>query len=116
MGDKVEVRGYQKWQIDPDKCFKFWLSNPAKYFGCAVCMKTCPWNQPNTWYHHLAAKMVKHIPWTGYILLWMDDLIHGKHPVYKHKWIDFSAVTRDVKDINANGGADYINSKRKDSV
>ena len=116
MGDKEEVRGYKKWQLDADKCFKFWLSNPDKYFGCAVCMKTCPWNQPNTWYHHLATKMVKHIPWTGHILLWMDDLIHGKHPVYKHKWIDFSAVIRDVKDINAKGGADYINSKRKDSV
>lgn len=113
LGEKVEVRGFKKWQLDQDKCFKFWLSKPEKWFGCSNCMKSCPWNKKDTWYHRLAVKMVRSMPAFGHVLLWLDDLIYGKHPKFNFKWIDFTPVLRDVKEINAKGGSKYIKSKQE---
>ncbi len=111
-GDKEEVRGFKKWQLDADKCFKFWLSKPDKWFGCAVCMRTCPWNKKNTWYHRLSVKLVKRIPAFGHVLLWMDDAVYGKHPKAKNNWFDYSAVKRDVAEINAKGGSQYVKAQK----
>lgn len=111
--EKTKVRGFTKWQLDQDSCFKFWLSSPKKHFGCAVCMKSCPWNKKNTWYHKLAVWFVRKIPVTGHVLLWLDDLIYGKHPRYKVDWIDYKILNRDVDEINKKGGSVYVKSRQQ---
>jgi epoxyqueuosine reductase QueG len=110
---KTEVRGFTKWQLDADNCFKFWLSNPDKHFGCAVCMKSCPWNKKSTWYHKLSTWLVKKIPSFGYILLFMDDLFYGKHPHYNVKWNNYDILRRNVKEINERGGSVYVKSQQE---
>ncbi|MCL1817034.1 MAG: 4Fe-4S dicluster domain-containing protein, partial [Clostridiales bacterium] len=111
QGDKEEVRGFVKYHIDPDKCFKFWLSKPDRWFGCAICMKTCPWNRKNTWYHQLSVKMAAKSKLFCHLLLLADDLIRGKHPKFKYDWIDYKILDRDVAAINAQGGSKDAVSK-----
>lgn len=40
--EKILVRGIFKYKIDPYKC----LPEFAKYDGCGICMKVCPFNRP----------------------------------------------------------------------
>jgi len=109
--EKTVTRGFKKWQVDADSCFKYWLSSPQKHFGCAVCMKSCPWNQKDSWYHPILAKLVQIVPAFAHILLFFDDLLYGKYPHYNVKWIDYQCLNRDVDEINAKGGSVYIKSR-----
>ena len=34
--------GIRKWQVDPEKCFKFWTNQGTE---CGVCMRVCPYNK-----------------------------------------------------------------------
>lgn len=34
--------GIRKWQVNPEKCFKFWTNQGTE---CGVCMRVCPYNK-----------------------------------------------------------------------
>lgn len=34
--------GIRKWQVDPEKCFKFWTNQGTE---CGICMRVCPYNK-----------------------------------------------------------------------
>jgi epoxyqueuosine reductase QueG len=36
------IKGVRKWQVDPEKCFKFWTNQGTE---CGVCMRVCPYNK-----------------------------------------------------------------------
>jgi len=74
------VRGVHKWQINGDTCLGFWMSAPARWCNCNVCIKVCPWNKPDTWWHGLAAGAVRRLPWLARPLVWFDDAIYGRNP------------------------------------
>lgn len=86
---KTIVRGVEKWQIRPDPCLRYWHSNPKKHSACAVCIKVCPWNKPHTWYHVAAASAASHSSLARTPLIWLDDLLYGKRPSYKIKWLNY---------------------------
>ena len=86
---KTIVRGVEKWQIRPDPCYLYWHSNPEKHSACSVCIKVCPWNKPHKWYHVAAAGAPSHSSLAGTLLLWLDDLLYGKRPRYKVKWLNY---------------------------
>ena len=88
-GGKTIVRGVEKWQISPDPCLLFWNSNPKKHGSCAVCIKVCPWNKPHTWYHIAAAWTASRSSLARTPLVWLDDLLYGKRPSYKVKWLNY---------------------------
>jgi epoxyqueuosine reductase len=56
MGDKVEVRGYRRYQIDQAKCHNFWHSNLGNY-GCRLCVAVCPYTRKSNWLHRTAMKV-----------------------------------------------------------
>ena len=86
---KTTVRGAKKWQIRPESCFRFWHSNPEKHSACSVCIKVCPWNKPDRWYHVAAAWAASNSSLARTVLLWLDDLLYGKRPSYKVKWLNY---------------------------
>lgn len=88
-GGKTIVRGVEKWQIHPDTCLLFWSSNPKKHGSCAVCIKVCPWNKPHTWYHVAAAWAASRFSLARTPLLWLDDVLYGKRPSYKVRWLNY---------------------------
>jgi len=47
-GDKVVVRGVEKWQLDAEKCLLYWGSQGG---ACAICQVVCPWSKPPTRFH-----------------------------------------------------------------
>jgi ferredoxin len=92
-GEKVVVRGARKWAIDPRKCLAFWGSNKEKWDDCSVCIVSCPYNRPDTWFNraHHRPFFFKALQSPAFAkpLLWLDDLLRGKRPRYKVRWLDY---------------------------
>jgi epoxyqueuosine reductase len=61
MGEKVEVRGYLKYQLDTAKCHNFWSSNLGD-MGCRLCVASCPYTRKANWLHRLALKVTANDP------------------------------------------------------
>jgi epoxyqueuosine reductase len=61
MGDKEEVRGYLKYQLDAAKCHNFWDSNLGD-MGCRLCVSSCPYTRKANWLHQLALKVTANDP------------------------------------------------------
>lgn len=91
--ERVVIRGAKKWGIDPKKCLAFWGSNKEKWDDCSVCIVSCPYNRPDTWFnrfHHrpLFFKALRY-SFFSKSLLSLDDLVRGKRPRYKVRWLDY---------------------------
>ncbi|MBI4244556.1 MAG: reductive dehalogenase [Planctomycetes bacterium] len=40
--NKSNLIGVQKWSVDAEKCFNFWVNTNA---ACAICIRVCPYNK-----------------------------------------------------------------------
>ncbi len=73
------IKGIIKWQVNPEKCFKFWVNQATE---CGICIRVCPYNKdtatalPRLYYRlwrRLAASPFKKLA------LWLDvKLGYGK--------------------------------------
>jgi reductive dehalogenase len=73
-GDKVEVRGVKKWQVDAEKCLRYWGSQGA---ACAICQVVCPWSKPRTLFHRFAAEIAIGVPKARRFMVKADDWVYG---------------------------------------
>ena len=72
-------RGVLKWPINAHKCYKFWYHNGS---WCANCIRSCPWNKPNTLFHKINRNFIMKIPSTHSLFVWIDDVFgYGKQRV-----------------------------------
>lgn len=68
-----------KWPINAHKCYNFWYINGT---WCANCIRTCPWNKPNTLFHKFNRSIIMDLPFTHSMFVWIDDLFgYGKQRV-----------------------------------
>jgi reductive dehalogenase len=74
FGDKVEVRGVKKWEIDEVKCLLYWGSQGA---ACGICQVVCPWSKPRTLFHRFVAEVATSVPWSRRFLTKADDWVYG---------------------------------------
>lgn len=81
-GPPTERRGVRKWHLRGDRCLRFWNSNPQFWSACANCLKSCPYNKPWKWWHRIALRSVKHSAEARRLLLWLDDRLYGRVPMY----------------------------------
>ncbi len=97
-GEKEVVRGVEKWNVDAERCMRFWVANPEKWNDCARCISVCPWSRPNVWYHRLSTEAVSRSERARRFLLWVDDLIRGRHPRPRVRWLDYSVGGSHIKE------------------
>lgn len=46
-----QTKGIRKWQVEPERCFKFWSNQGTE---CGVCMRVCPYNKDiSRWWSRL---------------------------------------------------------------
>lgn len=55
-GDKVEVRGYRRYQINASRCHAFWNSKLGNH-GCRICIAVCPYSRKSNWLHRGALEV-----------------------------------------------------------
>ncbi len=55
---KSEIRGFKRWRIDDDKCFKVWNTVATSHVrGCRICLAVCPYTRKNNWIHTIAREV-----------------------------------------------------------
>lgn len=74
-GDKTEERGVMKWQLNIEKCIRYW-----RVLGtdCGLCMKVCPYSHPPTFFHNIIRKAIPHSATARWISIHGDDIFHGR--------------------------------------
>jgi reductive dehalogenase len=73
-GDRVEVRGVMKWNVDAEACLLYWGSQGV---ACGICQVVCPWTKPPTLSHKFVAEIATRVPAARRFLVKADDLVYG---------------------------------------
>jgi len=61
MGDKTEIRGYSRYELNTAKCQNMWNSTLGS-MGCRICVSCCPYTRKANWLHKTALKVSLHDP------------------------------------------------------
>lgn len=86
LGDKTEVRGAYKWQMDAVSCITYWQKMGT---DCGICIASCPWTQPDSWYHRIASDWASKSHLARMLLLWLYPVLYGKYrPRPLPEWLD----------------------------
>ena len=77
FGDRKELEGALRWQINADLCFRYWSTIGT---DCGRCMSVCPYSHPGSFYHNLVRWGIRRSGHFRRAALWMDNFLYGKHP------------------------------------
>ena len=77
FGDREEIGGGLRWQIDSDSCFRYWNLIGT---DCGRCMAVCPFSHPDNAAHNLVRWAAQRSGAARQAALWADDLFYGREP------------------------------------
>jgi ferredoxin len=97
FGDKEEVDGVLRWQIDSEACFTFWCKIGT---DCARCMSVCPYSHPDNLLHNLVRQGVRNSTLFRRAAIWLDDFFYGKRPptVAPPEWMQVETLAEGGQD------------------
>ncbi|MFC1476955.1 reductive dehalogenase [candidate division KSB1 bacterium] len=74
-GARENIRGVDKWQLDIEKCFRYW-----RIIGtdCGLCMRVCPFSHPDSFIHNILRTGIKQSSFARSITVYGDDVFYGK--------------------------------------
>jgi len=81
-GDKETIRGVEKWQLNVEKCLRYW-----RIIGtdCGLCMKVCPYSHPHTLSHNIIRHSISRSSFARTVSIYGDDLLYGKKLNYRYR-------------------------------
>jgi reductive dehalogenase len=80
--------GVKKWFVDVESCYGFWVENGSE---CSNCIRSCPYNKKDGFFHRTILWLVKHTPWLNRLIIKMDDIVgYGKQKSATKFWKKFS--------------------------
>lgn len=84
--NRVLIKKDLRWQINQEKCFKYWATCGT---DCGRCLAVCPYSHPNNLLHNLVRKGLKNSHIFRRFALKMDDYLYGRKPKPRHTlgWI-----------------------------
>lgn len=87
-GERVEINGALRWQIDQEKCYQFWTRSGT---DCGRCMAVCPLARGNHWIHRTLRKAVFRSVLFRRIYVPLDRWLYGAKPKPKDapEWLEF---------------------------
>jgi ferredoxin len=63
--------GVYRWQVNAEKCYQVWVKAGH---DCANCLRSCPFNKPDSWYHSMTMTLVGlRLPILNRMIVWIDD-------------------------------------------
>ena len=78
------LSGVEKWYINPEKCYRFWVDNKM---DCTTCISTCPYNKPQGIFHDGVRFVIRTMPVFNRLIAKSDDLFgYGKPKPGKEFW------------------------------
>ena len=84
------TKGIRKWQIDAERCFKFWVNQATE---CGICIRVCPYNKDiSRWWKRLYYRFWQRLAASPLkkAALWMDVALgFGKRMKPSEYWRRF---------------------------
>jgi reductive dehalogenase len=77
--------GVEKWYIDPEKCFLYWVKN---WMDCDNCVMTCPFNKPKGKLHDFVRFVIRVAPLLNGLMIRMDNLFGYGKSIHKENFWD----------------------------
>jgi len=77
---KTWVRGVYKWQLDPERCYRYWRKIGT---DCGICIRVCPYSKPDNFLHNLVRLSSERSYLSRSIWAFADDLFYGRNPQKK---------------------------------
>lgn len=74
-GGATVTRGVVKWQLDLEKCFKYWYQGPDAWSRCLACMTSCPWNKADNMLHRVGSFIASRSPFSRWVILQADTIL-----------------------------------------
>jgi reductive dehalogenase len=85
-----QTKGIRKWQVNPERCFKFWANQGTE---CGICMRVCPYNKDiSRWWQRLYYRFWQRLAASPLkrAALWLDvTLGYGKRMKPGEYWRRF---------------------------
>jgi ferredoxin len=76
--------GLLRWPANGEKCLGFWAAQGG---ACGNCIRVCPFNKPDTWFHRGVKWGVDRARWMDQLFLWGDDLFgYGRQMKAEKFW------------------------------
>lgn len=73
--DQSNSRGLLKWPVHAMKCLDWWVKNGSH---CSICIRVCPWNKPNTWFHRGVRLLAERDILTKFLVYMDENVGYGK--------------------------------------
>jgi ferredoxin len=77
FGERQEIDGALRWQIDAESCFRYWNVTGT---DCGRCMAVCPYSYPDSPTHNLVRWAVRRSGVARRAVLRLDRLFYGAYP------------------------------------
>jgi reductive dehalogenase len=84
-GDKALYNGYETWKLNEQRCASFLMLN-KRGIWCNMCVKVCPWTQPDTWPHRFVRRFVQTGSLARSIAIKGDQLFGHTNGRERDKW------------------------------
>lgn len=70
---QIAVRGVRRWQLDDDKCYKYWTTIGH---ACGICQSVCPWNHQTNLFHKLVRETAESCKGLRKLLILGEELTY----------------------------------------
>lgn len=85
-GEPRDVRGVEKWAINPEACFRVWNETGT---DCGVCLASCPWTHTRTRFHRFMTTVATRKHGAGWWMSRAHRLFYGRfRPSPSPSWLD----------------------------
>jgi epoxyqueuosine reductase QueG len=74
-GGRVVIRGIRRWNVDDNKCRRFWDHVGG---SCGVCQAVCPWSHPDNLFHATVRELAEGAPFLRRLLIWGEKVTYGR--------------------------------------
>lgn len=81
-GGKTITRGVGKWQLNAEKCTRYWRVAGT---DCGLCMKVCPFSHPPTFVHKIVRTGIKYSAFARRISTWGDEFFYGRNVHWRNE-------------------------------
>ena len=83
-GPKELIRGVLRWPHNRKRCSELgWAHGGDVSYGCQQCLIMCPYNKPPGAVHSVVRWLLTNAPWTGKIILTMDNVFPAEYQRYQ---------------------------------